>query len=226
MDAAPESQTSPKKSPPENISQAGDTFKANRTGLASLLFAVLQPRAARSAAVDADALKLGFAFRSTDVSIGDLQAVSVKHRFRWASVSVRHALGTATVSGLTRADAQALADSMENARTRWWRRALAPQLGTLRSTHDCLKQLANPPNYVRIADLRDLTRDAKAAAAGLAGQWPPSLSDTPEIRMLMDILDFLKAPDRARENANKAHIANELTRSRTFFDTICCLSHY
>ena len=129
-------------------------------------------------------------------------------------------MGTATVSGLTRADAQALDDSLENARTHWWRRALAPQLGRIRSTHDCLKQLADPPNYVRIADLRDLTRDAQAAAAGLAGQWPPSLSDTPEIQMLKDILDFLKAPDRAREKANKAHITNELTRSRTLFDTI------
>ena len=220
MNAAPESRTSAKKSSPENTSQAGDTFKAKRTGLASLLFAVLQPRSARAAAVDADVLRLGFAFRSRDVSIGDLEVVSVKHRFRWASVSIRHAEGTATVSGLTRADAHALADSLENARTRWWRRALAPQLGTLRSTHDCLKQLEDPPNYVRIADIRDLTRDAEAAAAGLAGQWPPSLSDTPEIQMLMDILDFLKAPDRARENANKAQIANELNRSRTFFDTI------
>ena len=204
----------------EGPSPEDDSFKAKRTGLVSLLFAVLQPRAARAAEVDADALRLGFAFRSTDVSIGDLQAVSVKHRFRWASVSVRHTKGTATVSGLTREDAQALADSLENARTRWWRRALAPQLGRIRSTHDCLKQLADPPNYVRIADIRDLTRDAKAAAAGLAGQWPPSLSDTPEIQMLKDILNFLKAPDRAREEANKAHIANELTRSRTFFDTI------
>ncbi len=204
----------------EGPSPEEDTFRAKRTGLASLLFAVLQPRAARAAEVDADALRLGFALRSRDVSIGDLQAVSVKHRFRWASVSIRHAEGMATVSGLTREDAQALGDSLENARTRWWRRALAPQLGTLRSIQDCLKQLADPPNYVRIADIRDLTRDAQAAAAGLAGQWPPSLSDTPEIRMLKDILDFLKAPDRAREKANKAHIANELTRSRTFFDTI------
>ena len=124
------------------------------------------------------------------------------------------------MSGLTRGDAHALGDSLESARTRWWRRALAPQIGMLRSIHDCLKQLADPPNYVRIADIRDLTRDAQAAAGGLVGRWPPSLSDTPEIRMLKDILDFLEAPDRAREKANEARIANELTRSRTLFDTI------
>ena len=185
-----------------------------------MLFAVLQPRAARAAAVNANVLRLSFAFRSRDVSIGDLQAVSVKHHRHWASVSLRHAEGGVTVSGLTREDAQALGDSLENARTRWWRRALAPQIGLLRSIHDCLKQLADPPNYVRIADIRDLTRDAQAAAGGLVGRWPPSLSDTPEIRMLKDILDFLEAPDRAREKANEARIANELTRSRTLFDTI------
>ena len=185
-----------------------------------MLFAVLQPRAARAAAVNANVLRLSFAFRSRDVSIGDLQAVSVKYHRHWASVSLRHAEGGVTVSGLTREDAQALGDSLENARTRWWRRALAPQIGMLRSIHDCLMQLADPPNYVRIADIRDLTRDAQAAAGGLVGRWPPSLSNTPEIRMLKNILDFLEAPDRAREKANKARIANELTRSRTLFDTI------
>ena len=170
--------------------------------------------------MNANVLRLSFAFRSRDVSIGDLKAVSVKHHRHWASVSLRHAGGGVTVSGLTREDAQALGDSLENARTRWWRRALAPQIGMLRSIHDCLMQLADPPNYVRIADIRDLTRDAQAAAGGLEGRWPPSLSDTPEIRMLKDILDFLEAPDRAREKANEARIANELTRSRTLFDTI------
>ena len=185
-----------------------------------MLFAVLQPRAARAAAVNANVLRLSFAFRSRDVSIGDLQAVSVKYHRHWASVSLRHAGGGVTVSGLTREDAQALGDSLENARTRWWRRALAPQLGMLRSIHDCLMQLADPPNYVRVADIRDLTRDAQAAAGGLVGRWPPSLSDTPEIQMLKNILDFLEAPNRAREKANKARIANELTRSRTLFDTI------
>ncbi len=86
--------------------------------------------------------------------------------------------------------------------------------------HGRLAQLADPPNYVRVADIRDLTRDAEAVAGGLVGQWPPGLSDSTEIRMLKDILDFLEAPDRARKKANKARIANELTRSRTLFDTI------
>ena len=185
-----------------------------------MLFAVLQPRSARAVAVNANVVRVSFAFRSKDLPIGDLRAVSVKHHRHWASVSLRHAGGRATVSGLARDDADALGESLENARTHWWRRALAPQIGMLRSIHDCLKQLADPPNYVRIADIRDLTRDAQAAAGGLVGRWPPSLSDAPEICMLSDILDFLESPDRARENANKARIANELTRSRTLFDTI------
>ena len=189
-------------------------------GLATLLFAVLRPCDAKSVAVNENVVKASFAFRSRDISIGDLNAVSVKNQLRWASVSLRHAGGGVTVSGLNQDDAQALADSLENARTRWWRRTLEPQIGLLRSVHECLAQLADPPNYVRIADIRDLTRDAQSAAAGLVGQWPTSLANTPEIRMLKDILEFLEAPDRAREQANKAHIANELYRSRTLFDTI------
>ena len=199
---------------------AKDTFKVNRTGVASLLFAVLRPRDARSVAVNDNLVRVTFAFRSRDISIGDLIDVSVKNQLRWASVSLRHAGGEVTVSGLDQDDAQALGDSLENARTRWWRRTLEPQTGMLRSVHECLAQLADPPNYVRIADIRDLTRDAKSTAAGLVGQWPSSLANTPEIRMLKDILDFLEAPDRAREKANKARIANELSRSRTLFDTI------
>ena len=199
---------------------AKDTFKVNRTGLASLLFAVLRPRDARSVAVNENLVRVTFAFRSRDISIGDLNAVSVKRHRHWASVSLRHASGGVTVSGLKQIDAQALGDSLESARVRWWRRTLEPQIGMLRSVHECLAQLADPPNYVRIADIRDLTRDAQSAAAGLVGQWPPSLANTPEIRMLKDILDFLEAPDRAREKANEARIANELSRSRTLFDTI------
>ena len=185
-----------------------------------MLFAILQPRSARAVAVNANVVRVSFALRSMELPIGGLQAVSVKHHRHWASVSLRHAGGRATVSGLARDDADALGDSLESARTHWWRRALAPQIGMLRSIHDCLLQLADPPNYVRIADIRDLTRDAQAVAGGLVGRWPPSLSDTPEIRMLSDILDFLESPNRAREKANKARITNELIRSRTLFDTI------
>ena len=210
----------PSPRPIDKIFHADNSFTARRTGLASFLFAVLRPRDARSVTVNKILVRVTFAFRSREIFIGDLKAVSMTNKLRWASVSLRHAGGEVTVSGLDQDDAQALGDSLENARTHWWRRTLEPQIGMLRSVHDSLAQLADPPNYVRIADIRDLTRDAQSAAAGLVGSWPTSLADTPEIRMLKDILDFLEAPDRAREKANAVHIANELSRSRTLFDTI------
>ena len=97
---------------------------------------------------------------------------------------------------------------------------MAPQIGTLRSIHDRLTQLADPPKHVTLDFIRDLTRDAGTVAGGMVGRWPPSLSDSPEIRMLKAILEFLEAPEDARTKANEAFVANELVRSRSLFDRI------
>ena len=90
----------------------------------------------------------------------------------------------------------------------------------LRSVHDRLAGFADPPRYVDVDILRDLTRDAQAAAGGLVARWPDSLSDAPEIQMLRGILEFLEAPDGARSKANETFVANELVRSRALFDRI------
>ena len=152
--------------------------------------------------------------------MGNLEAVDVANGRRWASVKLRHAAGTAAVSGLSREDAQALADALETARIGWWCRALEPQIGKLSSIHDQLTQLADPPKYVGIDLIRDLMRDADTAAGGFAAHWPDSLSNSPEIRMLKTIVEFLEAPEDARAKANDVFIANELGRSRGFFDRI------
>ena len=128
--------------------------------------------------------------------------------------------GAATVSGLSRTDALALTDAVETARSEWWRRSLAPQIGMLCSVHDRLTTFANPPKYVDAIALRDLARDAQAAAGGFSTRWPASLSDAQEFRMLGDILELLAAPEEARAKANKAFIENELARSRVLFDQI------
>ena len=97
---------------------------------------------------------------------------------------------------------------------------LARQIGVLRSVHDRLAGLADPPGYVHSDTIRDLTEDAREAASGLVGSWPNCLSDTPEIRMLRGILNFLEAPDEAKLKANEAFVANELLRSSELFDRI------
>ena len=191
-----------------------------RIGIASFLFAVLRPWHARTATLTADSVTFGFAFRSRQVSLGDLQAVDTRVGRRLATLRLRHGAGTTGISGLSRDDGLALADALESARAAWWRQSLAPQIDSLRSIHDRLTELVDPPKYVQTEAIRDLTNDAQSAAGGFPGKWPDSLSDTREIRMLGDILRFLESPADARARANEAFVANELLRSRTLFDTI------
>ena len=105
-------------------------------------------------------------------------------------------------------------------RKEWWRRTLALQIGVLRSVHERLAELTDPPKYVDADTFRELKQDTQAAVGNLLGRWPDSLSDAPEIRMLRDILAFLQAPNDARSKANKAYVASELVRSRALFDRI------
>ena len=195
-------------------------FEAKRTGLARVLFAILHPRHAKAASVNAEAVRLSFGSRRDDVSLGDVEAVDVADGWLWSSVRVHHAAGNVHVSGLPQTDADAFADALETARCGWWRRTLAPQLETLRSVHDRLTALADPDRYLTADAFRDLEAEAQTVAGGFAGRWPEALSVTPEIRMLRDILEFLEAPGDAKETANEAYVINELARSRELFDRI------
>ena len=113
-------------------------MNVQRTGLASLLFAMLSPGEAKAASLNADSVELAFGSRSSEISLGDVEAVETKVGLRWARLRLRHAAGTATVSGLSRTGAKALSDAVESARAEWWRRTLAPRLEMLESVHDRL----------------------------------------------------------------------------------------
>ena len=209
-----------KKSRPMDASEAVVRLRIGRTGLASLLFAVLRPKDARAAAVNTNALRLTHGSRYTKIPLRDIVAVKVKTGWCWYGIRFRHAAGEAFVSGLSRDDARAFAEALVTARVHWWRRALAARIATLRSVHDRLVQFANPPKYMTRNVFRELRRDAEKAAGQFAGRWPNTLSNAPEIRPLRTILDFLKDADRLRTKANSAFVANELTRLREFFDRI------
>ena len=170
--------------------------------------------------MNAEAVRLLFGSRRADVSLGDVEAVDVADGWLRSSVRVRHAAGNVHVSGLPRTDANAFADALETARRDWWRRTLAPQLETLRSVHDRLTTLADPAKYLTDDAFRTLEAEAQTVAGGFAARWPEALSDSPEIRMLRGILEFLEAPDDARVEANEAYVINELARSRELFDRI------
>ncbi len=185
-----------------------------------MLFAILHPRHARAASVGAETVRLLFGSRSTDISLGDVEAVDAARGWLYSSVRIGHTAGKALVSGLPRMDASALADALETARCEWWRRTLALQLGTFRSVHDRLAALADPPRYLTADAFRELEAEAQTVAGGFAARWPEALSDVPEVRMLRDILEFLETPGDARAKANETFVVNELARSRDLFDRI------
>ena len=124
------------------------------------------------------------------------------------------------MSGLSRASGHALANAVETARIGWWRRALALRNDSLRSLHERLSELANPPRYVDAETVSEMTRNARKTNESLAGCWPESLADTPEVRTLRDIMVFLEVPEDVRSRANEEFVASELARSRTLFDQI------
>ena len=202
------------------LNETTTLVEAKRTGLARILFAILHPREARAALVNAEAVRLLFGTSPADISLGDVEAVDVAGGRLFFSVRVRHTAGTVHVSGLARTDANAFADALELARCDWWRRMLAPRLEALRSVHDRLTALADPPRYLTADAIRDLEAEAQTVAGRFATRWPEALSDTPEVRMLRGILEFLEAPDDAKAKANEAFVVNEPVRTREFFDRI------
>ena len=220
MSAPSKSSSDPTRNPRGTPLPADVVFEARRAGLSSFLFAILRPGDARSAAVHVNAVRLTFALRTAEVALGELEVVEVKAGWRWSGLRLRHARGETAVSGLSHADAKAFAEALEKARVGWWRRTLAEKIGDLRSVHDRLAQLADPSRYVSIDFTRGLVRDAERAAGGLAARWPNALSQTPEIRVLKPVLEFLEAPDQVRTKTNETFVANELVRSRSFFDRI------
>ena len=202
------------------VAGPGSQFSVKRAGLASLLFALFRPGEARAATVNADSVKLAFGSRSKEIALRDIEAVQLIAGRRWGGVRLDHAAAGTTVSGLARSEANALADAIKTARVDWWHDQLASQIDALRSVNDRLAGLADPPGYVHSDAIRRLEQDAQAAAGGLVGHWPNTLSGAPVIRMLKGILEFLEAPGDARSKANETFVANELVRWSDLFDRI------
>ena len=194
------------------------TFK--RSGFEAILFTMVRPRDAKAAAVNEKTLTLTFAFRSMEVPLGDIKTVLLGRRWIWRAVRIRYANRESVVSGLSRGAAQELVQTLEAARVFWWRQELAAQAGALHDVHSRLAQLAAPPSYTTHRILADLRRDAKAVTGGLPRHWPDTLSNTSELLMLRRLRSFLHDPIRLRTKANQTYIANELKRSREFFDSV------
>ena len=146
---------------------------------------------------------LSFGSRSIDVALGDVAGTDLRAGRRWSAVRLRHSGGRATVSGLARNDARAVVDALEAARVVWWRCTLAAPIGTLGAVHDRLARLADPPAYVTEKVIRDLRREAEAAAGGFVARWPSALSNTPEIRTLCGSAEGIHAGSRCRGDGER-----------------------
>ena len=168
----------------------------------------------------ANALRLEHGSRSSEISLGNIESAEIEAGWIWSRVRLRHDGDETIISGLKPDDAQTLTRALEIARVRWWQRELTPQIDILRSVYDKLTQLANPPAYLTCSAFAELRRGAKGVAGQFLACWPSALSNTPEIRMLRKILDFLEGPDRFRTEANAVFVANELSRSQELFDLI------
>ena len=195
-------------------------LKVGRTGLASFLLALLRPRDAKTATVEADVLTLRY--RS-----GPGRSPSKKsNRPAWHEHGSGAARRSATPSGeRPYRDYRGIRRGrssmpLEAARLGWWRRTLAAHIETIRSVHDRLVQLADPPRYMARSVFSDLKCDAEKAVSEFAARWPDALSGTPEIRMLKTIQDFLKNSEGHRARANNAFVVNEQARSSEFFGRI------
>ena len=193
---------------------------ARRQGLAQILFAIARPGDATGATVTATALRVRSAFRIREIPLGDIERAELKTGWWWGTVRVRHASGKAVVSGLSRADATALATALEAARVNWWRKAVAARIETLRSVHERVALLAEPRRYIARSVFRELERDARDVLGEMASRWPDSLSTSPAIRMLKTIRDLVKAAEPFRARANEAFVESELSRSRAFLDRV------
>ena len=193
---------------------------ARRTGLASVLFGLVRPGHAKAATLNASALSVTFAFRTREIPLGDIEAAELKVGWLWAGVRIRHACRESAVSGLSLADATALAAALEAARVEWWRNALAERIELLRAVHGRVTQLVEPQRYIACSVFWDLERNARNVAGEIASLWPDSLSTAPEIRMLERIRNFVKDSDTLRARANEAFVEKELSRSRAFFDRV------
>ncbi len=195
-------------------------LQVRRTGITGFIFALLRPRDAKAASVDADTLTLTRAGGSLEIPLGEIETAELAAGWFWSNLRIHTSSGRITVSGLPKPDAWAFGVALASARLNWWRRMLAPHSERLRSVSDRLAQLADPPRYMARSVFADLERAARDAVAPFPTRWPAELSDTPEIRRLNATKDFLGNAAARRRQANEAFVVNELARSQGFFDRV------
>ena len=201
-----------------HATRSSRTFE--RSGLASLLFAIARPRDARAARLDESAFRLTMPLGQREIPMRDIHGVSLKRNWGWGGVRVRTGRGTTVVSGLRRRDAAELASRLEDTRIAWWRDALAKHTRILSAVDARLDRLSDPQSYVRHRAFTSLVEEVQQAAESLPRWWPEAFERDPQVASIKRIRRFLDNPSAARQRANQVFLASELERSREFLDQV------
>lgn len=181
---------------------------------------LLHPSDATAATVNGSILELKYRSGSKEIPVRNINAAEIATGWFWSSIQIRLLSQVVTISGLSRAAAKTFNNALKSARVGWWLRTLTANLEPLRSVYNRLEQFTDPSRYITYSTFTNLERDARGVADKFPSQWPDSLSDNEEIRMLKAARVFLADPKGRRAKANDTFVANELVRSKELFDKI------
>lgn len=195
-------------------------MRAGRSGLASFVFRFLRPGHAGAVGLTGERLILERRSRSMVIPFREIETEEMGLGWFWGRLRVRLASGDVTASGLSKPAAQLFGDALLRARVDWWKDALDTHAGAIESVYDRLAQFTDPPRYLARTVFSPVEYDARDVAARFPSRCPEQLSDVAEIRMLKAIQDFADDSERWRTRACDTFVANELVRSRVFFDGI------
>ena len=198
----------------------GTSVHVKRAGMASFIFAFLHPGDAKAATVNENILELRYGFKSKEIPVRNIHAAEIATGWFWSGIQIRSLSQVVTISGLSRTAAKTLNNALENARVGWWSRTLTANIEALRSVYDRLEQFINPSRYITYSIFTNLERHARDVVDQFPSQWPDSLSDSEEVRMLKAARVFLTDPKGQKAKANDTFVINELVRSKELFDKI------
>lgn len=188
--------------------------------LSSIVFPLLKPADAHTARLTERSVTLLYRDRSEHIPLRYIQDIQLGEALSRSTLTIRHAAGESTLSGLVPREASDLADSIHRARIRCWRRIVDGEAATLQSLDTALRHLSRPSAYVTRAIFERILATAKASLDNLRGHWPDSLDGTPIPQTVQSLQDLLAHPDETLNAANRRYVRLELASAKTFFDRI------
>lgn len=195
-----------------------NNIEVSRSGIARYAF-FFDSTKAHSASVRADAIQLQFGSRSATIRYFDIDAIDVKAGWFWSSVELKSNYRTVSVAWLDHHQATSFTVAAAQARENWWHALLAREGQEIRPIAVEIESLNDPTRYLSDHIFKTLTERAQRLSRLLPNSWPVSLSAHKTVKQIAAIREFLRQTD-VKTRANQVYVAQELIRSRDFFDTV------